>query len=159
MPPTTIHEETVLSCTADQAWRLVRTSALLRHVAWPLVTFTPVDPRTFPATWPPGGTIRLRSRAFGVIPLGVRSLHFALIDDHTREIHTREHDRLFRRWDHRIAVQPLDSAQSRYVDDVTIDAGRLTPLLRPLVTVFYRHRQRRWKRLAAHRRLERHADS
>ena len=152
MTATRISEETVLGCSADQAWKLVQTSALLQHVAWPLVTFTPVDPPTFPATWPAGGTIRLRSRAFGVIPLGVRTLYFAVIDEQAREIRTREHDTLFRRWDHRIVVQPLDSARSRYLDDVTIDAGRLTSLLRPLVTLFYRHRQRRWRRLAASHR-------
>lgn len=60
-----------------------------------------------------------------------------------RELRTYEHDSLFRRWDHRILIQPVDTAYARYLDEVTIDAGRLNPLLRPLVTLFYRHRQRR----------------
>jgi hypothetical protein len=52
-----------------------------------------------------------------------------------------------RRWDHWIAIEP-ERRGTRYTDTVHIDAGLLTPLIVAFARIFYRHRQRRWRRLA-----------
>jgi hypothetical protein len=75
-------------------------------------------------------------------------LRFEHIDHERREIQTREHDPLIRRWDHRIQFEPLGPDSSRYTDEVEVEAGLLTPVAWAFAQWFYRHRQRRWRRVA-----------
>jgi hypothetical protein len=61
---------------------------------------------------------------------------------------SRERDALVRRWDHLIRIRPLANDCCRYLDEIDIDAGPLTLLVWLFAQVFYRHRQRRWQRVA-----------
>jgi hypothetical protein len=63
--------------------------------------------------------------AFGVIPIGVRTLHVEKIDQKNYEIQSREHDPLIARWDHLVSIKPLDDTRSIYRDTIDIDAGSL----------------------------------
>lgn len=141
--------QSTLPCDADRAWAEVQTSRLLHEICWPLIKLRPGAGDTAIADrWQAGGTNRLRTAMLGVIPLGTRVLHWESIDPTRREMQTREHDPLVRRWDHRIQVEPLAPGQCRYTDDVEIDAGLLTWPVWLFAQVFYRHRQRRWRRVA-----------
>jgi hypothetical protein len=141
---------TILSCSANLAWAEVQSSRLLCEVAWPLVTFRPVDGATFPERWQAGMEVRCRSRLLGILPLGARHLRFDEVDDKARTIRTHEHDALVQRWDHVIRVDAVsdDSGRTLYSDEIEIQAGALTPLVALFARVFYRHRQRRWRRVA-----------
>jgi hypothetical protein len=141
--------QSTLPCDADAGWERVQTSALLREICRPLIRLAPADGAAeLPARWEHQSTVRLRSFMFGFIPLGVRTLRFEHIDHERREIQTREHDPLIRRWDHRIQFEPLGPDSSRYTDEVEVEAGLLTPVAWAFAQWFYRHRQRRWRRVA-----------
>ena len=58
------------------------------------------------------------------------------------------HGAMIKTWDHMIEVAP-DGDGTRFTDRVTVDAGWLTPFVALFARVFYRHRQRRWRRLIA----------
>jgi hypothetical protein len=140
--------ETNLPCEADLAWSTVQTSALLMEIAAPLISLRPEHGQQMPARWPLGIAVRVRPRLFSILPLPTRTLVFERIDQGEREIQTREHDALIRRWDHRIHLQPAGEDTCRYTDDVEIQAGALTPLVWLFAQWFYRHRQKRWRRVA-----------
>ena len=144
--------ESVLPCDADRAWAAVQTTALFMEVIRPLAAVVPLTGAVLPQRWLALTTVRCRLYLFGLIPLGIRSLRFDRIDQEAREIHTRESDPVFRRWDHIIRVKPIGLRQCRYSDEIEIDAGPLTALLAGLVRRFYQHRQRRWQTVA--RRLQ-----
>ncbi|HYO26065.1 MAG TPA: hypothetical protein VEQ85_14070 [Lacipirellulaceae bacterium] len=138
-----------LPCDADDAWRRVQTLELLREVCWPLITLRPAAGATsLPAQWQAGESVVMRPRLFGLIPLGARVLYWERIDSTAREMQTREHDPLIRRWDHRIHIEPLGAGACRYTDDVEVSAGVLTLPVWLFTQWFYRHRQRRWRRVA-----------
>lgn len=140
--------ETELDCPPEMVWGEVRRCRLLKEVCAPLVTFAGVPGQELPEVWPAGGTIRVRSYLFGVVPLGTRTLHFDRVDPVAREIATREHDPLVRRWDHIISVRPVGNGRTRYRDEIDIAAGLLTPLVWAFAWCLYHHRQRRWRRVA-----------
>lgn len=144
--------QSTLPCDADHAWDAVQTLALLREVCWPLIRLGPTRHAPLPERWQDGATVAMRPYIFGLVPLGTRWLHWERIDPAIREMQTREHDPLIRRWDHRIQVEPLTPGQCRYTDDVEIEAGVLTLPVWLFAQWFYRHRQRRWRRVA--RRLQ-----
>jgi hypothetical protein len=138
---------TVLNCSAAKAWDEVQKSSLLLYVIWPLVRVVPTG-TAFPERWSEGLTIQCKSFVFGVIPIGVRTLHLEKIDQKNYEIQSREHDPLIARWDHLVAIKPLDDSRSLYRDTIDIDAGNLTVVVWAWANWFYRHRQRRWRALA-----------
>src|SRR5262245_42251901 len=143
-----VHVESVFDCPPDRAWDEVQRTALLLEVCGPLVTFRAVEPAVLPPRWEEGITVRCRSYLFGVVPLGTRTVRIERIDQEARAIQTREQDPLFRRWDHLIRVRAADGGRTRYSDTVDLDAGPVTPLVRPCVHWFYRYRHLRWRRVA-----------
>ena len=56
---------------------------------------------------------------------------------------------MIRKWDHWITVAPNPDGSTDYRDEVEISAGVLTPFVWIFAQLFYRHRQRRWRGLAA----------
>jgi hypothetical protein len=74
------------------------------------------------------------------------------IDPESRLIFSSEHGRLTRVWNHRLQIVPIDSRAVVYTDAIEIQAGGMTVFIWLFAHVFYRHRQRRWKRLLARRR-------
>jgi hypothetical protein len=137
---------TILNCSAAKAWNEVQKSSLLRHVIWPLARFVPTG--TFPERWSEGLVLKCKLFVFGVIPIGVHTLHFEKIDHNNYEMQSREHDPLIARWDHLVSVKPLDDSRSIFRDTIELDAGSLTFVVWAWANWFYRHRQRRWRVLA-----------
>jgi hypothetical protein len=143
-----VDREVRLSASPEAVWRETQRPALLEYVASPLVRFRWIEPPERPEHWPDGGTVRVRSYLFGFLPMGERVLVFERIDDEAREIQTREHDPMIRRWDHLITVRDDGADGARYRDRIEIDAGLLTLPVWLFAQWFYWHRQRRWRRVA-----------
>ena len=136
-----------LSCSPEAAWEEVKKVSLLQYVASPMVTFFPEEPAIFPKYWKENETSVVRFRVFGIIPLGKHALYFEKIDNSTRELQTREKSFLLHKWDHLITISE-ENGQTIYTDEVEFSSGLLTPLVWLFAQTFYRHRQRRWRKLA-----------
>ena len=141
-----VHVETLLPCSPHAAWQEVQRCALLEEVSRPVVTYAAACDSFIPKTWHHGATVRLRCWLFGWIPLATRTLLFERVDDHARQIQTREHDRLIRQWDHLISIRDGSDGTTFYSDTIDVDAGWLTLPVWFFAQCFYRHRQRRWRR-------------
>lgn len=140
---------TTLPARTDACIAAVMTPALLRHVAAPLVLFEPLAPAGWPARWE-AGPFPVRMKLFGFLPLGEQiidiSLPSALPDCFALRDNGRS--RLIPRWDHLITIEATEDG-TRYSDWVEIEAGWRTPFVALFARLFYAHRQRRWRRLAA----------
>lgn len=148
-----------LRCTSLQACGRERLAAgltrpvLLCRVAWPMLTFTPVDPPVLEERW------ALKPYVFVLRVAGRLSLGEHTIDpqppSRPDEVwHDAGHSAVLRVWDHRIELTDY-FGMTRYADVVEVRAGVLTPVAWAFAQVFYRHRQRRLNRLVAHGTLER----
>jgi len=86
--------------------------------------------------------------AFGLFPIGEQTIgiEYPLEDGRRRILRDNGHGALIKQWDHWIFVEP-DGEGTRYTDRVDVDAGLLTPFVSAFARIFYRHRQRRWRRL------------
>ncbi len=139
--------QTTLNCSPDAAWREVKKVSLLQYVARPLVAFSPVYPTAFPEYWPEHETVIVNFKIFNLIPFGRHSLDMEKIDDKERKLQTREKSHVLKKWDHLIHITSKDG-KTVYTDEVEFDAGILTPVVWIFANIFYRHRQRRWNKLA-----------
>jgi len=143
-----VYVESLLDCPPDKAWAEVQRPSLLLEVARPLIRLEPHDAPQFPERWQQGTTVRFRSYLFSMIPVGTRTVFFERVDQSARQIQTREHDPLIRQWDHLISVRATDDGRTRYSDEIMISGGPAAPFVWLFAVWFYRHRQRRWRRVA-----------
>jgi hypothetical protein len=104
---TTVALSTTLACTPDEAWARVGTSALLLHIAAPLIRFTPKDGSTFPEVWQPG-EYRAWMWLFGFIPVGWQAVVISQPPPQgdARFIRDNGYGPLIKRWDHWITIAP-----------------------------------------------------
>lgn len=143
----TVELTTWLPAEPDTIWHHLQTSALLHYVAAPFIRFQPHG-GSFPERWQPG-EYHADMLLFGVVPLGWQAIVIEQPEplDKARYLRDNGFGPLIKRWDHWIAIAP-EAGGTRYLDQVTIDAGLLTPVVAAFARTFYAHRQRRWRELA-----------
>ena len=113
--------------------------------------FRPTSEEGLPSAWNSGGTIRIRAYAFGVVPLGVHTIHFESVDHDAMTLQTREHEPLVKTWDHRITVEGIDDTHCRYTDEIEVGAGVFTLSVWLFAHLLFANRHRQWKRYLAKR--------
>lgn len=139
---------TELACPLGEAITHAITTRLLKFIAYPLVHFTPIEPRPWPATWAEG-TYWVGVRILGLVPFGKQAIVISLPESADGfRLRDYGHSTLVKVWDHTTSISTADG-RTRYRDTVTIDAGVLTWPVWLFAQAFYRHRQRRWRQLAA----------
>lgn len=143
-----VHVASILPCSPELAWDRVQTSELLMEVIHPLLRFRPLPGQSFPARWREGETIVGKGHAFCFFPMGRHSLYFEKIDQTLRQIQTREKNFWVACWDHLIWVQAAANGETLYSDDIEVHAGPFTIFVWLYAQWFYRHRHKRWRRVA-----------
>lgn len=140
---------TILAIPAPEAWQRVQTSALLQYVSAPVLAFTPLEPASLPQVWA-DRAYRVRMALFGLLPLGSQWIDISRPTAGPQLFQLRDAGRgsLVRRWDHLISIEALTPGSCRYTERVEVEAGVLTPFIWAFAQLFYRHRQRRWRKLA-----------
>ncbi len=141
---------TKLPITTEHAVALVAMPALLHYIAAPLLRFAPVDPPALPQQWA-DGRYRVRVLLVGLLPIGRQWIDVSRQSGSDGSYRMRDNGSgdLARHWDHWITIAPHPAGGCTYTDDVEIEAGLLTPFGWGFARLFYAHRQRRWRALAA----------
>lgn len=140
-----IRISSVLPASKDRIWDKLTLIETLQHIAAPLAYFSPVDNAT--AIWQKGGILQFRLHILGFIPLGIHRIQITEFDISSYIIRTCEGNRLVPLWNHTIRLIPLNESETHYFDEVEIDAGIFTGFVVLWSRLFYRHRQRKWRRL------------
>jgi ligand-binding SRPBCC domain-containing protein len=141
---------TRLPAPADLVWDTVKQTDTLRYITRGLLGFR-VEGGT-PERLAEAQTYRMRLLFFGLLPAWKHEIHVTRLDEAGHEIRTEERGGPVRAWRHRITVDEEGWGSTRYLDEIDIRAGVLTPLVWFYAQLFYRYRQMRWRRLA--RRLD-----
>lgn len=138
---------TTFDCTAEQLWDEIRRPASLRFVSAPLLHFEPLIPGELDSDWVVGKTYALRLSLFGFLPAGGHRITLVSINRDANLIESRESGTLSPVWNHTIRFHALGDGKLHYSDEIEIQAGLLTGFIWVFAHLFYRHRQRRWKKL------------
>lgn len=144
----------VLDCSPDAAWDAIRSPAVFRSVAAPLLTCDSLEPEGFPERWPPGEH-RIQATAFWVLAAGDQAVDISYEEraDGVRIMRDRGHGIsgpfvLVRRWEHSMAVSTAPGGRTLFRDRLVFDAGPLTLALWPFYWVFWQWRALRIRSLA-----------
>lgn len=137
---------THLKASPEMIWDTVKKKELLFYVIKPMAKFTMNNEKDF-GYWQQNKRYIGKSYVLSFIPIGEREIFLERIDDQAREIQSREKGEIgLKKWDHLISVAP-EGDGVRYTDTIDIDAGILTLFYWLFACVFYKHRQRRWRKL------------
>lgn len=119
----------------------------LQFVASPVLRFIPVGGNGFNQEWEVNRDYKLKLYLFGIFPLGNHTIRLIKIDRSENKIESTEIGLLARVWNHTILFRKTEESKVYYTDIIEIKAGLLTPVIWSFAHLFYRHRQRRWKKL------------
>jgi hypothetical protein len=144
MDAVTIVRSVELAAPAGQVWAATRTPAAFRYVTRGVLRIAGL-PRT--GRFGQGTRVEGWLLLGGVLPLHRHHLEVVCVDHEAMTLSSHEWGGVLRRWDHDIVVERLDDDRTRYTDRVLIDAGPFTMPVAGFAWLFYRYRQRRWRKL------------
>ena len=84
----------------------------------------------------------------GFLPVGRHTINVVKMDKTSREIDTKEYDNTVVIWNHYIKMEEISQQVTRYTDTVDLYAGCLTSIAAWWTLKFYKHRQRKWQKIA-----------
>lgn len=143
----TVTLTTTINANSQTVWNRVKKKSLLMHVMKPMARFVMEDDDGLD-NWVEGKTYTGKSYMFLIIPVGKRRIRLEEINENKKYIQSREHGEIgLKKWDHLITIEPASDNTTRYTDKIKIDAGILTLPYFLFASLFYRHRQRRWRKL------------
>jgi hypothetical protein len=139
---------TYLPCKPEQVISHAATTRLFQYVAAPLIKMRPTDPKELPEVWSEG-TYWVSMYLFGFIPFGKQAMVVSFPEQNGAFcLHDNGHGTLINKWDHVITIEESGDG-TLYRDRLTVEAGILTPVVWGFAQIFFRHRQRRWRKLVA----------
>jgi hypothetical protein len=94
-----------------------------------------------------GLELETRLLFFHFLPGWKHSLRVVSINSDNLQVKSEESGGLVRTWNHGISVKKLSDNCCNYTDEIEIDAGIFTLLIWIYAQIFYRYRQKRWRRL------------
>jgi hypothetical protein len=136
-----IKASSVLPAGRDIVYSELRKISTLLYVCSPMAAFTPLDGQN---AWEAGARFRLKLKVMG-LDFGEHVIRVTRFGTHM--ISTEEHNRHVPKWNHTILLEDWGERRTKYSDVVEISAGLKTPFVWLWAHVFYRHRQRRWRKL------------
>lgn len=138
---------TIINTTPEKLREVIITPSSLQYVAAPILYFIPVNGTDLNSKWEVNRAYNLRLYFLKFIPLGFHKIIIKDIDIEKNKIVSTESGFLAKIWNHTIKFDAINSTQIIYTDTIEIKAGLLTIFVWMFAHLFYRHRQRKWKKL------------
>lgn len=135
----------VFNCNSDELFNEVKKSKSLLYIAKPLVKFVQLQNHPLPDLWEEGKYL-IKMYILGFIPFGNQWIVIS-VDDDIKHIRDNGYSKLIKKWDHNIYLKDIGNSKTLYVDTIEINAGVLTLFIVLFANIFYRLRQKRWRKL------------
>jgi hypothetical protein len=143
------HISPFINANENTMWEALQRTSSLVYITSPFLNFKSLDERGIPEIWDTGEKYAFRISAFYILPLGRHYILVKKIDSKKKEILSSESGTLTKEWNYLLLVEEIDENKIKYTDDIEIKAGALTLFVWLFAHIFYRYRQRRWKKLIA----------
>jgi len=138
---------TIFNTTPEVLWKEIRNPKSLKYVSAPILSFTPKAGINIESDWQVGKEYSLNLYLFKYIPLGSHEIVIKSIDTKANEIISKESGLLAKTWNHTITFNSINSKQINYTDSLEKKSGIITIFVWLFAHIFYRHRQRKWRKL------------
>jgi hypothetical protein len=142
-----------LGCSPELLAEHIMSPRLFIYVSRPVIKFKAVDPVSVPEKWKEEHYV-VNMQLFGALPIGRHHINISFKNRSGEkgkfwfELRDNGSGTFISKWDHTIIVHKTSDG-CLYRDHVEIKAGLFTPVVWAFASLFYRHRQRRLRQLAA----------
>jgi hypothetical protein len=135
----------VFNCDSNELFREVKKTESLFYIAKPLIKFVQLPEHPLPELWKEG-KYPVKMYILGFIPFGKQWIAISIYNNN---LHIRDngYSKLIKKWDHNIYLKGVGENKTLYTDTIDINAGILTIFIAMFAKIFYRWRQKRWRRL------------
>jgi hypothetical protein len=138
---------TILDTTPDKLWSRIKHPDSLIYVCKPILYFAPKNNTKLDSYWEVDKAYNLNLFLFKYIPFGSHKLTIKSINTSSNEIVSQESGLLAKTWNHTISFKSINAKQIRYTDTLEIKSGLITIFVWIFAQIFYRHRQKKWRKL------------
>jgi ligand-binding SRPBCC domain-containing protein len=148
-----VRVSTALPISTERAYALAGQLSVFEYVVSPLMSLrlTPEQEAVVASgEFPVGQTFSARLIFLKFIPGWMHTLSLIRageLENGVFEIYTNEHGGPAPIWNHRLTFEPDGERACRYTDEIEIEGGLLGALSKPIVTLFFKFRQYRWRGL------------
>ncbi len=139
----------IFETNLETVWKHLQKPKLLDFIAKPLVKFNYPNEFVNDETWKVG-SYSVQLKLFGLIPIGKQNINIEFPFENSEsfmKLRDNGNSQMINKWDHWIEIEAIDKNKTKYIDEVFIEAGILTPFVWCFAFVFYNWRQFRWKKL------------
>ena len=135
----------VFDCSSQQLFTEMKKTKSLVYIAKPLIKFVPLPEHPLPEVWEEGKYL-VNMYLFSFIPLGTQWIVLS-VDYDKLILRDNGYSKWIKKWDHHIYLKDIGNNKTLYADTIEIDAGPLTVFVALFAGIFYRWRQKRWRKL------------
>jgi len=137
--------QTYFKTSADTAWETLKKKDTFLFITDGFLGFS--GNKKWPEKFYEGLVIDSRLFFFHIFPSWKHRLLVVKVDDVNKELYSNENGGPIKIWNHLIKIEPEADQSCKYTDQIEIEAGLLTPFVWGYAHVFYRYRQKRWRKL------------
>jgi ligand-binding SRPBCC domain-containing protein len=139
----TIKVATSLNAPVEKVWAHLSELKTLQYVARPLVYFKPKGEFS---QFYEGESYNLTLKIFGLFPIRNHHIFIKELNKANLTIKSQESNAIIPVWNHTILLKP-NGDKTDYTDEIEINADKMTKIVSAFAKIFYKHRQKRWKKL------------
>lgn len=150
-----ITASTTLPVDIDTAWEMLHTPAVFKSVSSPFTIFRENPGHPLPHRFLPDTDYTVKVFAGGIIPLGTQIIRLEDSVESPDRRHTTDVGYgmsgmlgMLSNWRHQMSLKAIANGQTRFNDQLTVNASWQTPLLWVAFSVFWRWRAMRLRQIA-----------
>lgn len=135
----------IFDCNSEVLFNEVKKTKSLFYIGKPLIQFVQLSNYPLPEIWE-DGKYPTKMYMLGFIPVGIQWIVMT-VDESRMYFRDNGYSKLIKKWDHKFYLKKIENDKTLYIDEVDINAGIFTPFIILFAHLFFRLRQRNWKRL------------
>jgi len=135
------------SNSAEKIWNKLLNIETLIEICKPMVTFkSKLNEKEM--KWEIKKEYVFKLFIYGFIPFGDHKIILKELDKENKIILSNENNKIVKIWNHLILMENVGENEVKYTDEVEIYAGIFTLFTAIWAKLFYKHRQKKWKRIS-----------
>jgi hypothetical protein len=136
-----------LDNSVNKIWDKILNIQTLVEICKPMATFKTITKENI-KIWELNTEYIFKLFIYGFIPFGNHKIILETIDTGINVIKSKECNNIVKIWNHKITLENYGGKITKYTDEVEIYAGIFTLFIASWGIIFYKHRQKKWKKIA-----------
>jgi len=136
-----------LNNSAEKIWNKLLNIETLIEICKPMATFKS-NLNEKEMKWEIDKEYIFKLFIYGFIPFGNHKIILKKLDKENKIILSNEYNKIVKIWNHLIFMENVGENEIKYTDEVEIYAGIFTLFTAIWAKLFYKHRQKKWKRIS-----------